>query len=114
MATWTGDHDDYVELVLRLVEAIPPGRATTYGELAAAVRGVTGTGGPRQVGRVMAEYGSSVAWWRVVRADGGLHRDREEVAMQEHRAEGTPMRDVRRVDLARAVWHPVADSAIDS
>ena len=113
MTSWGGDHDDYVELVLRTVEAIPPGRATTYGELAAAVRDITGTGGPRQVGNVMAQYGAAVAWWRVVRADGGLHRDREDVAMQEHRAEGTPMRDPRRVDLARARWRPVAVPGID-
>lgn len=56
----------YVEDVLRLVDSIPAGRVTTYGALARAV----GTGGPRQVGRVISLHGDAVAWWRVVRADG--------------------------------------------
>lgn len=56
-----------VERVLRVVEAVPPGRVVSYGDLAA----VLGTG-PRQVGRVMAEWGSDVAWWRVTNAAGEL------------------------------------------
>ena len=58
--------DDLTSRVLDCVDLIPPGRVTTYGDIAALV----GTG-PRQVGRIMALYGHLVAWWRVVRADGG-------------------------------------------
>jgi alkylated DNA nucleotide flippase Atl1 len=50
-----GDQEAYVEAVLRVVEAIPPGRVMSYGAIAAAV----GRGGPRQVGRVMAVYGGA-------------------------------------------------------
>ena len=42
--------EDYAELVLSVVEQIPPGRVATYGDIAEMV----GRGGPRQVGHVMA------------------------------------------------------------
>ncbi|WP_022868474.1 MGMT family protein [Schaalia vaccimaxillae] len=58
-------NDVLVEEVLRLVEAIPSGRAATYGLIAQVV----GTG-PRVVGRIMKEWGSNVPWWRVVNAHG--------------------------------------------
>lgn len=54
-----------VERVLRVVEAIPPGRVAAYGEVGAIV-GV----GPRLVGRIMGTWGSSVPWWRVTNASG--------------------------------------------
>ena len=44
------DHEEYVELVLRCVEAVPRGRVTTYGAIAEVVGAVVGGGGPRQVG----------------------------------------------------------------
>ena len=92
----------YVEAVLTVVEAIPPGRVTTYGAIADAV----GSGGPRQVGRVMALYGGSVPWWRVVRADGAPPACHEGAAVAEYLAEGTPLRGTRRLDLPRAFWQP--------
>ena len=54
-----------VERVLRVVEAIPPGRVAAYGEVGAIV-GV----GPRLVGRIMRTWGSSVPWWRVTDSYG--------------------------------------------
>lgn len=54
-----------VEKVLRVVEAIPPGRVVAYGEIGAIV-GV----GPRLVGRIMRTWGSTVPWWRVTNAYG--------------------------------------------
>src|SRR5579875_3811942 len=57
---------DFVGDVLDVVDAIPPGRVMSYGDVAACL----GRGGPRQVGRVMAVWGGAVAWWRVVHADG--------------------------------------------
>mgnify|MGYP000858089635 CR=1 FL=1 len=55
------------EAVLRVAETIPAGSVASYGDLALAL-GV----GPRQVGQVMSLSGSSVPWWRVIRADGTL------------------------------------------
>jgi alkylated DNA nucleotide flippase Atl1 len=87
----------YVELVLRAVEAIPPGRVATYGDLAAVV----GRGGPRQVGQVMSRFGAAVCWWRVVRADGQPARCHEATALARLTDDGTPLRG-DRVDLDRA------------
>lgn len=96
------DHDEYVEQVLSLVEQIPRGRVTTYGLIAEAV----GRGGPRQVGNVMAQYGASVTWWRVVRADGSLPDSHGPEARQAYLEEATPLRPSGSVDLRQAVWLP--------
>ena len=89
-------------MVLSLVERIPPGKVTTYGALAQAAA----VGGPRQIGRVMAQYGGSVPWWRVIHADGTLPVCHDGEAREHHLAEGTPFRPSGRVDLAAAMWWP--------
>lgn len=88
-----------VEAVLEVTDAIPRGQVLSYGDVA----GYAGQGGPRQVGRVMAEYGSLTRWWRVIRADGSLPRGHESEAHRRLRAEGVPMRG-GRVDMRRARW----------
>ncbi|MEU0161076.1 MGMT family protein [Streptomyces sp. NPDC006261] len=98
----------YAERVLDVADLIPPGRVMTYGDVAEWL----GDGGPRQVGRAMALYGSAVPWWRVVRADGGLLPGHELRALDHYRAEGTPLREasghadghVPRLDMRRARW----------
>lgn len=101
----------YVEAVLRCVEQIPAGRASTYG----AIADVVGRGGPRQVGRVMALYGAPVPWWRVVRADGSLPDSHQREALARYRAEETPLlgslldASSLRVDLVVAMWVPPPD-----
>jgi alkylated DNA nucleotide flippase Atl1 len=97
--------DEYVEAVLSLVEAIPPGRAMAYGAIADVVAEELGRGGPRQVGAVMASYGGGVPWWRVVNASGRLPPGHEVEALRELVAEGTPLSaDGTRIDLRRASW----------
>ncbi len=96
---------DFASRVLDVVEAIPPGRVMSYGDVAEYL----GEGGPRQVGRVMALWGGGVAWWRVIHADGSLLAGHERTALARYRDEGTPMRlgsDGRpgRVDMRRARW----------
>ena len=93
--------DAYAEAVLRLVEAVPPGSVTTYGDLAEMV----GRGGPRQVGTVLARYGSGVPWWRVVRADGRPAEGLAERALRRLGDEDVPLRD-GRVRMASARWRP--------
>ncbi|WP_420856972.1 MGMT family protein [Streptomyces chilikensis] len=98
----------YAELVLEVAERIPPGRVMTYGDVAEWL----GEGGPRQVGRVMALYGSAVPWWRVVRSDGVLLPGHELRALDHYREEGTPLREaggasrgsLPRLDMRRARW----------
>jgi alkylated DNA nucleotide flippase Atl1 len=90
------DHD-YAELVLSVVERIPPGQVATYGDIAEIV----GRGGPRQVGQVMALQGGEVPWWRVVRADGRPARNHEKPGLRLLKADKTPLKG-DRVDMERA------------
>lgn len=95
------DITPYVERVLATVEAIPPGRVMSYGDVAEYV----GQGGPRQVGRVMAEFGGAVPWWRCIRADGSPPPCHEGEALRLLRADGTPLRPGgQRVDMRLARW----------
>ncbi|MCM2411879.1 MGMT family protein [Streptomyces sp. RKAG290] len=106
---------EYAERVLDTAELIPPGRVMTYGDVAEWL----GDGGPRQVGRVMALYGSAVPWWRVVRADGALLPGHELRALNHYREENTPLREAARsadghlprLDMRRARWDGAADAA---
>jgi methylated-DNA-protein-cysteine methyltransferase related protein len=75
--------DVLVERVLRAVELVPRGRVISYGDIAALV----GTG-PRQVGWVLREYGSGVAWWRVVNASGDAPRHKRSAVFEHWRQEG--------------------------
>ncbi len=90
---------DYADAVLDVVEHVPPGRVVTYGDIAALVGK-----GPRQVGSVMAQYGSMVPWWRVVRAGGRPPQGHDAIALQHYRSEGTALagRFLDRVDMTRA------------
>jgi alkylated DNA nucleotide flippase Atl1 len=92
----------FIERVLEVVDAIPPGSVMTYGDVAATL----GSRAARMVGQVMAYYGSDVPWWRVVRASGHPPVDHAQTALQHYRAEGTPLLGVGaaayRVDLRLA------------
>jgi alkylated DNA nucleotide flippase Atl1 len=97
--------DDFAERVLDVVEAIPPGRVLSYGDVAELL----GDGGPRRVGRVLARDGSAVPWWRVLRADGTHVEGLRERALDLLRAEGAAVRGhgrSARVDMGRARWDP--------
>jgi alkylated DNA nucleotide flippase Atl1 len=95
------EHTAYVEQVLAVVEAIPPGRVMSYGDIAEYV----GEGGPRQVGRVMSEFGGGVPWWRVIRTDGSPPPSHEGEGLRRLRAEGAPLRPGgQRVDMRRGRW----------
>lgn len=89
--------EEFVEAVLSMVERIPAGSVSSYGDIAEQV----GHGGPRQVGQVMSHYGAAVAWWRVVRADGRPVAGLEDQALTQLRAENVPLRG-DRVDMRRA------------
>lgn len=86
--------DSFVERVLAVVDDIPAGRVMTYGDVAAAL----GSRAARMVGQIMAYYGSTVPWWRVVRASGHPPADHEQLALEHYRAEGTPLLGGPRAD----------------
>lgn len=98
----------YTELVLRCVEQVPRGRATSYGAIAAVLRQVLDRGGPRQVGAVMRREGAAVTWWRVVHADGTIAPAHRDDARQAWLSEGTPLRPSGAVDMGRAFFQPEA------
>ncbi len=101
-----GSGDDFVSRVLEAVDAIPPGKVMTYGDVAAAI----GSRAARGVGQVMAYYGSEVPWWRVVRATGHPPLCHDEQAREHYLEEGTPIVSTvagnYRIDLARARYSP--------
>jgi len=98
------DQEEYVEAVLTVVEQIPWGRVMSYGAIAETI----GVGGPRQVGRVMALYGGSVPWWRVVRADGSLPECHQRSARGYYLEAATPVRPSGLIDMRAAMWWPEA------
>lgn len=78
---------DPVARVLLVVAQIPSGRVASYGDV-----GVVAGVGPRQVGAIMAQYGSSVPWWRVTNAAGVLPPQLLDEARQLWDAEGVRLR----------------------
>jgi methylated-DNA-protein-cysteine methyltransferase-like protein len=90
--------------VYRLVEAIPPGRVATYGQLAAIL------GWPRAaraVGYAMRHCPTGLPWHRVVNASGGISLRANVGSMLTQRVlleqEGVPVRR-GRIRLDRHRW----------
>jgi alkylated DNA nucleotide flippase Atl1 len=90
--------DEQVETVRALVAAIPPGRVSTYGDIAQEA----GLSSPRIVGWIMRTDSSDLPWHRVIRASGrpAPHLTSKQLALL--RAEGVlaedgriPLREVR-------------------
>jgi alkylated DNA nucleotide flippase Atl1 len=100
-ASAAGAADEFEASVHDVVRRIPRGHVMSYGNVAEYV----GTGGPRQVGAVMARSEGGLPWWRVLRSDGTPAPHLAAEALAAYRAEGTPMRpDGSRVDMRRARW----------
>ncbi|MGI8666496.1 MAG: MGMT family protein [Jatrophihabitans sp.] len=85
--------------ILACVELIPPGRVMSYGDVAEYV----GTRAARNVGRVLAYDGGTVAWHRVLRADGSCAEHIRAEQLRLLAAEGVSIRN-DRVDMATARW----------
>jgi alkylated DNA nucleotide flippase Atl1 len=89
---------DVDEAVFDVVEAIPPGRVSTYGAIGRLV-GV----GPRRVARALSGGGAAVPWHRVLRADGTAAEPVRVRQLELLAGEGVPLRG-SRVDLAAVGW----------
>ena len=89
----------FAERVLDLVDQVPRGSVTTYGDVAELLA----EGGPRSVGTVMARWGGGVPWWRVIRADGTPPPHKAEEALRRLAGEGVRCAG-GRVDLLRHRW----------
>ena len=102
--------DLLVEKVLRAVELVPPRRVASYGDIAQIV----GTG-PRQVGAIMARWGSDVSWWRITNASGDFPLHLLTRAREHWDEEGIPLKPngrgcriaAHRADLEvlATAWH---------
>ena len=90
---------DFAERVLAAVEAIPPGRVMTYGDVAE----YAGIRSPRSVGRVLSMDGGSVPWHRVLKSDGRCAHHLYDEQRQRLLAEGVRFTG-DRVDLAQFRW----------
>jgi thioredoxin reductase (NADPH) len=104
---------DFLEAIWALARSVPPGRATTYGQLAECQlfdqpkrrRAMAA----RAVGQAMARCPGDVPWWRVVHADGSMKgtagADEQRARLAE---EGVPLTPDGRVDWVRAggPWSP--------
>lgn len=83
---------------LAVVAASRPGDLLTYGEVAAEAGS---PGAARAVGRILAEHGAGVPWWRVVTRDGRLvpGKEREHAShlvREGHRCAGRFVQGPRR------------------
>ena len=94
------------EMIYAVVRQVPPGRVTTYGQVARLVPGVTA----RMVGYAMAATppGSGIPWQRVINAQGRVspHGAGFGSAMQRKllEDEGIVFDESGRIDLARYDW----------
>ena len=92
------------DVVLDLVEEVPPGRVTTYGDLARMASDLLPRPvGARSVGRILGASSRSVPWWRVVGHDGRLPPGLEHEALTHLALERCPLQG-GRPDMARARW----------
>ena len=96
---------EYVEEVLALVEAIPPGRVMTYGAVADALAESSGRNSARLIGNIMSRHGGAVPWHRVVNSSGRSAPGHEQEARQRLLADRVPLRG-DYVDLRKASWNP--------
>ncbi len=83
--------DEQIERVRALVAAIPPGRVSTYGDIACAA----GLPSPRIVGWIMRVDSADLPWYRVLPASGRPAPHLASQQMELLRAEGVPAPDGR-------------------
>ncbi|MDP5227184.1 MULTISPECIES: MGMT family protein [Arthrobacter] len=114
---------EYIDAVRGIIAMVPPGSAVAYSDISDLLE----SGGPRQIGSIMARHADGLPWWRVLRASGEAPSGHERRAFEHYRAEGTPLRgevdDFERTGEGRwrvafpaARWAPSDDdfAAVDA
>jgi methylated-DNA-protein-cysteine methyltransferase-like protein len=97
--------EEYVNEVLTVVERIPPGRVMSYGAIAELLADRSGRSSARLVGTIMARYGGTVPWYRVVNSSGRFPPGHEVEARRRLLAEGAVLNG-DRADMAACAWWP--------
>lgn len=88
-----------MEQVRAVIASIPEGRVLSYGDVAE----LAGLRSARLVGRILAEDGADVPWYRVLRADGNTAPHLRRRQLELLRGEGVAPRG-DRVDMRRYRW----------
>lgn len=104
----------YNALVWEIVRQVPPGKVTTYGQIAAMIPALEGTEarsylafGARWVGAAMAACPEGVPWQRVINSQGKISLGRGEGKLVQRsllEEEGVQFNESERVSLARYGW----------
>lgn len=87
------------ERVREVIATVPPGKVSTYGDIAA----IAGAPSPRLVGRILAEDGADLPWHRILRANGTPAPHLAHRQLELLRAEGV-LADGQRVNLRLHRW----------
>ncbi|WP_145032239.1 MGMT family protein [Pantoea ananatis] len=97
--------DSFKQRIWQIVAAIPPGRVTTYGDVALLA------GSPRaarQVGGVLSRLpeGSTLPWHRVINRHGTISLQGDRLFRQREalEAEGVEVSDAGEIDLDQYCW----------
>jgi len=97
--------DSFKQRIWQIVAAIPPGRVTTYGDVALLA------GSPRaarQVGGVLSRLpeGSTLPWHRVINRHGTISLQGDRLFRQRDalEAEGVEVSDAGEIDLDKYRW----------
>jgi methylated-DNA-protein-cysteine methyltransferase-like protein len=91
--------EETLEQVRAIVASIPPGRVLAYGDVAE----LAGLRSARLVGRILAEDGADLPWYRVLRSNGTVADHLRSRQLELLRAEGV-LADGARVDMRRYRW----------
>ncbi|MFT3714367.1 MAG: MGMT family protein [Gordonia sp. (in: high G+C Gram-positive bacteria)] len=85
--------EEQVELARELIQSVPPGEVTTYGDVAAHA----GLSSPRLTAWILRTDGHDLPWWRVIAASGRPSARPPERQLDRLAAEGVPVVDGRVV-----------------
>jgi len=96
---------EFQEKIFNQLEKVPPGKVTTYGQLAERAGS---PGASRAVGTAMKkDVASDYPCWRVVGADGSLHESAfggPDDQREKLKEEGVEFADTETVDLERSLF----------
>ncbi|GAB4470477.1 MAG: hypothetical protein Kow00124_06620 [Anaerolineae bacterium] len=109
------DPDSFYRLVWEIVRQVPPGRVSTYGQIASMIPPLPEVDprsqerlAPRWVGQAMNACPPDVPWQRVINSRGMISLPRGSAAHDEQRAllesEGVEFDPEGRVNLSRRGW----------
>ncbi|ARF14426.1 MGMT family protein [Sporosarcina ureae] len=102
--------EKFTEQAVAIIQAIPPGRVMTYGQVAAEAGNPRGA---RQISRILHSMSAKyeLPWHRIINAQGGISTPENaegngETQRERLLAEGVQFNANDRVSLDTYRWHP--------